>query len=86
MDMSQYLDIFIDETREHLQNLNEQILILEKEPENEATVNVEGKLESKGRMTINATATSNLNVDAKTKTSFEKMLDRFVSFLYNPFC
>ena len=39
MDMSQYLDIFIDETREHLQNLNEQILILEKEPENDATVN-----------------------------------------------
>lgn len=39
MDMSQYLDIFIDETREHLQNLNEQILILEKEPENEATIN-----------------------------------------------
>ena len=39
MDMSQYLDIFIDETKEHLQNLNEQILILEKEPENEATIN-----------------------------------------------
>ncbi len=39
MDMSQYLDIFIDETREHLQNLNEQILVLEKEPENEATIN-----------------------------------------------
>ncbi|MDO5519460.1 MAG: Hpt domain-containing protein, partial [bacterium] len=39
MDMNQYLDIFIDETKEHLQNLNEQILILEKEPENEATIN-----------------------------------------------
>ncbi len=39
MDMSQYLDIFIDETKEHLQNLNEQILVLEKEPENEATIN-----------------------------------------------
>ena len=39
MDMSQYLDIFIDETKEHLQNLNEQILILEKEPENQATIN-----------------------------------------------
>ncbi len=39
MDMSQYLDIFIDETKEHLQNLNEQLLILEKEPENEATIN-----------------------------------------------
>ena len=39
MDMNQYLDIFIDETKEHLQNLNEQILVLEKEPENEATIN-----------------------------------------------
>lgn len=39
MDMNQYLDIFIDETKEHLQTLNEQILILEKEPENEATIN-----------------------------------------------
>lgn len=39
MDMNQYLDIFIDETKEHLQALNEQILVLEKEPENEATIN-----------------------------------------------
>ena len=39
MDTSQYLDIFIDETKEHLQSLNEHILILEKEPENEDTIN-----------------------------------------------
>ncbi len=39
MDTSQYLEIFIEETREHLQNLNEQILILEKEPENKDTIN-----------------------------------------------
>ncbi len=39
MDVSQYLGIFIDETRGHLQELNEQILILEKEPENEDTIN-----------------------------------------------
>lgn len=39
MDMNQYLDIFIDEAKEHLQNLNEQILVLEKEPENQATIN-----------------------------------------------
>ena len=39
MDVSQYLEIFIDETKEHLQNLNEQILILEKEPDNTETVN-----------------------------------------------
>ena len=29
MDVSQYLEIFLDETNEHLQNLNTQILILE---------------------------------------------------------
>lgn len=39
MDVSQYLDIFIDETTEHLQALNEHILILEKEPDNEETIN-----------------------------------------------
>ncbi len=39
MDVSQYLEIFIDETREHLQSLNEQILILEREPENIDTIN-----------------------------------------------
>ena len=35
MDVSQYLEIFIDETKEHLQSLNTQILNLEQEPENE---------------------------------------------------
>ncbi|PXV93528.1 two-component system chemotaxis sensor kinase CheA [Lachnotalea glycerini] len=39
MDVSQYLEIFIDETKEHLQSLNEQLLILEKEPENDDTIN-----------------------------------------------
>ncbi len=39
MDVSQYLDIFIDETKEHLQNLNTQILNLEQEPEDEDTIN-----------------------------------------------
>ncbi|BBF42963.1 signal transduction histidine kinase CheA [Lachnospiraceae bacterium KM106-2] len=39
MDVSQYLEIFIDETKEHLQSLNEQLLVLEKEPDNEDTIN-----------------------------------------------
>lgn len=39
MDTSQYLDLFIDETKEHLQTLNEHILVLEKEPENADTIN-----------------------------------------------
>ena len=39
MDVSQYLEIFIDETKEHLQNLSQQLMILEEEPENADTIN-----------------------------------------------
>ena len=39
MDVSQYLEIFLDETKEHLQNLNTQILELEKDSENMDTIN-----------------------------------------------
>lgn len=39
MDISQYLEIFIDESNEHLQNLNTQILNLESDPENMDTIN-----------------------------------------------
>ena len=39
MDVSQYLDMFLDETKEHLQNLNDQIMHLEEEPEDEGTIN-----------------------------------------------
>ena len=39
MDVSQYLEIFLDETKEHLENLNTQILKLEQEPEDTDTIN-----------------------------------------------
>ena len=39
MDVSQYLEIFLDETKEHLQNLNTQILELESDPENMDVIN-----------------------------------------------
>lgn len=39
MDVSQYLEIFLDETSEHLQSLSDQLMILENEPENENTIN-----------------------------------------------
>ncbi|MCH5254329.1 MAG: chemotaxis protein CheA [Lachnospiraceae bacterium] len=39
MDVSQYLEIFLDETNEHLQSLNTQILSLEQEPDNMDTIN-----------------------------------------------
>lgn len=39
MDVSQYLEIFLDETKEHLQNLNTLILNLEQNPEDMDTIN-----------------------------------------------
>lgn len=39
MDVSQYLEIFIDETKEHLQSLSDNLMVLEKEPENKDTIN-----------------------------------------------
>ena len=39
MDVSQYLEIFIDETKEHLQTLSDQLMILEQEPENMDVIN-----------------------------------------------
>jgi two-component system chemotaxis sensor kinase CheA len=39
MDMSQYLEIFIDETKEHLQGLNQSLLQLEQNPEDKSVLN-----------------------------------------------
>ena len=39
MDVSQYLEIFLDETKEHLQNLSDQLMNLEQDPENLDTIN-----------------------------------------------
>lgn len=39
MDVSQYLEIFIDESSEHIQSLSDCIMSLEKEPENKDTIN-----------------------------------------------
>ncbi len=39
MDMSQYLEIFIDETKEHLQGLNQSLLQLEQNPQDKSVLN-----------------------------------------------
>ncbi len=39
MDVSQYLEIFIDETSEHIQSLSDNIMALENEPDNKDVVN-----------------------------------------------
>lgn len=38
MDMSQYLDIFVEESKEHLQSLNTSLLELEKDPNNASVI------------------------------------------------
>jgi two-component system chemotaxis sensor kinase CheA len=39
MDMSQYLDVFLEESKEHLESLNQRLLELEKDPDNIAALN-----------------------------------------------
>lgn len=39
MDVSQYLEIFLDETKEHLQSLSDQLMSLEQNPEDMDTIN-----------------------------------------------
>jgi len=39
MDMNQYLDVFVEESKEHLQNLNTSLLELEKDPNNITVLN-----------------------------------------------
>lgn len=39
MDVSQYLEIFIEETKEHLQDLSQNLMVLEEEPENPEVIN-----------------------------------------------
>lgn len=39
MDLSQYMDIFVAESQEHLDNLNKNLLLLEKNPDNNSILN-----------------------------------------------
>lgn len=39
MDMSQYLDVFLEESKEHLENLNQKLLELEKNPNDGSSLN-----------------------------------------------
>ncbi len=39
MDVSQYLSVFLDEAKEHIQSLNDNIMTLEQNPENEDCIN-----------------------------------------------
>ena len=39
MNMNEYLNLFLEESREHLQNINEGLLKLEQNPQDEETLN-----------------------------------------------
>ena len=39
MDVGQYLGVFLDESKEHLQGLNDNIMALEQDPANEDCIN-----------------------------------------------
>ncbi|MFW0968273.1 MAG: Hpt domain-containing protein, partial [Thermacetogeniaceae bacterium] len=39
MDLSRYMDIFVAESQEHLDNLNKNLLLLEKNPDNKSVLN-----------------------------------------------
>jgi len=39
LDFNQYVDVFVEETKEHLQNMNEALLELEKDITNESLIN-----------------------------------------------
>lgn len=39
MDTSQYLEIFLDESKEHIQSLGNQLMVIEQEPDNEDAIN-----------------------------------------------
>ena len=47
MDVSQYLGIFLDEAREHIQVLSDQMMTLEQEPENQDAINEISSINSK---------------------------------------
>lgn len=76
MDMSQYQEIFLEESFENLQNLNEYILELEGEPENLDTVN---KIFRVAHTLKGMAASMGFNDMAELTHSMEGVLDKFRS-------
>lgn len=76
MDMSQYQEIFLEESFENLQNLNEYILKLEAEPDNLDTVN---KVFRVAHTLKGMAASMGFNDMAELTHSMESVLDKFRS-------
>lgn len=90
MGVDQYLEIFISETKEHLQNLNDQLLILEKEPENEDTINeifraahsLKGMAGTMGYKKMQELTHNMENVFSEIRAGNQKVEDSLVDILF----
>ena len=90
MDVSQYLEIFLDETREHLQNLNTEILNLEQDPESEDTVNeifraahsLKGMAGTMGYKRMQALTHHMENVFSEVRTGAIKIKSNMIDILF----
>lgn len=72
MDTDQYMGIFLDESREHLQALNDNILALESEPQNEAVLD---EIFRSAHTLKGMSATMGFNVLAELTHEMENILD-----------
>ena len=76
MDMSQYRDLFLTETREHINNLNKLVVTLEQEPDNRETIDA---LFREAHSIKGMAATMGFNRTAKLSHHLEDLLDGFRS-------
>ena len=76
MDMSQYRDLFLTETREHINNLNKLVVILEQEPDNRETVDA---LFREAHSIKGMAATMGFDRTARLSHHLEDLLDDFRS-------
>lgn len=90
MDVSQYLEIFLDESKEHLQNLSDQLMILEQEPENMDTINeifraahsLKGMAGTMGYKRMQALTHEMENVFSEVRNNTIKVQDNMVDILF----
>ena len=74
MDMSQYRDLFLSETREHINNLNKLVVTLEQEPGNRETIDA---LFREAHSIKGMAATMGFDRMARLSHSLEDLLDGF---------
>lgn len=90
MDVSQYLEIFLDESKEHLQNLSDQLMILEQEPDNMDTINeifraahsLKGMAGTMGYKRMQALTHEMENVFSEVRNNAIKVQDNMVDILF----